>query len=149
LAVFVFVVTPRAVESLPSTVSAFRLVTFVVELTVIGGLVEAVCRLSAVAPELVLALMSVIAGLAILAVSWVMLVAVFATPSRKLPPVAAKAGVTVAKASAATTISNFVALPLPQALEKLLFSFFPVALIIFVISTFFLLLSGTFFPLGK
>ncbi len=107
-----------------------------------------------VAAVLVLVLTSFIAGLAMLAVSWVIPVAVFATPSRKLPPVAAKAGVTVAKVSAATTISNFVALSLPQALEKLLFSIFPVALIIliivFVISTFsFLLLLGAFLPLGK
>src|SRR5215210_6627112 len=75
----------RAIELAlsPSTRSAFRLPTFVLELTVIGGLLVDVCRLSAVAPVLVLVLMSFIAGLAMLAVSWVILVAVFAMPRMK------------------------------------------------------------------
>jgi hypothetical protein len=67
---------------------------------------------SAVAPVLVLVLTILSAGLAMLAVSWVIAVALFvATPRMKLPPLAPSAAEAVPSVSAAATAST-VNLPL-------------------------------------
>src|SRR5215218_8446618 len=83
----------NVLESLPSTLSAFRLVTLVEELTFIGALPEATCRSSAVEPVTVEGLETCRAGPPpTVPVSLVIAVAVLLREPRiKLPPLAPNA----------------------------------------------------------
>jgi hypothetical protein len=77
------------VESLPSSLSAFSLATFVPELTVKGACPVGTLRPSAVAPAPVFVLVTLSAGPVVPEESAVVEPAEFGWPRMKLPPVAA------------------------------------------------------------
>jgi hypothetical protein len=82
-------VTFQLVMSLPSSLSAFSLATFVPELTVKGAWPVGTLRPSAVAPALVFVLVALRAGPVVPDDSAVVELAEFDWPRMKLPPVAA------------------------------------------------------------